>query len=191
MKKIYIILFILAMTFSISNGQFTKLGGGVGFTTGFPFQLQTGDAYKSEHFDASVKGIYELNQPIYISGSFTYFMPHITKDIEGKTTVSSLMFDMNGQYIFNSLDRFEFYGLAGIDILLAWKKDTFTGFPASTESDNALGLNIGAGTCMKITEQLDLYIEAKYILSKYHQVMLNAGVLINLGWLKKNENKGN
>jgi hypothetical protein len=79
-------------------------------------------------------------------------------------------------------------------VLLARKKDVFKmtsgGSSTTKENDNAIGLNLGLGTYMKITEQLDLFVEAKYILSKYDQFMLNAGVLINLDWLKKNENPG-
>jgi opacity protein-like surface antigen len=100
-----------------------------------------------------------------------------------------MMVDINGHYVFNSLDRFEFYGLAGLDILLAWKKAKNPSF-TEKESDNALGLNIGAGTYMKISEQLDIYAEVKYLLGKYDQFMLNAGILINLDWLSKHEDTG-
>ena len=49
----------------------------------------------------------------------------------------------------------------------------------STWSDKCklFGLNIGAGTYMKMTEQLDIYGEVKYIISKYDQFMVNVGVL--------------
>jgi len=40
---------------------------------------------------------------------------------------------------------------------------------------------------MKLTEQIDLCGEAKYILSRYGQFMVNAGILINLDWLIKHE----
>lgn len=100
-----------------------------------------------------------------------------------------MMFDINGHYVFNSLDRFEFYGLAGLDILLAWEKAKYPSF-IEKESDNALGLNLGAGSYMKITKQFDIYAEAKYILGKYDQFMLNTGILINLDWLSKHENTG-
>jgi hypothetical protein len=43
---------------------------------------------------------------------------------------------------------------------------------------------------MKLSEQLDLFLEAKYVLSKYGQFMVNAGVLLNLQWLAKNEKPG-
>lgn len=192
MRKIYLLIFIVLNTFSVSYCQFTKAGGGLGYSTGFPFHEMPWDANKSGHFDISLKGIYQLSLPLQISPSFTYLLPHITKESslgeEITTTVSTMMFDINGQYILNTLDRFEFYGLAGLDILLADKKEVYSS-PESTnrETDNALGLNLGVGTFMKITEQISLYGEAKYIVSKYHQFLLNAGVLINLDWLKKNE----
>jgi hypothetical protein len=99
------------------------------------------------------------------------------------------MFDINGHYVFNSLDKFEFYGLIGLDVLLAWKREKY-GTEVFPENDNALGLNLGVGSYMKITEQFDIYAEVKYILSKYDQFMLNAGVLINIDWLTKHEDTG-
>jgi opacity protein-like surface antigen len=200
MKKIYVLIILTVLTFSFANGQFTKVGGGLGFTSGFPFHQMTWDYNKSAKFDGFIKGIYELSLPFHISPSFTSFFPHVWKsgsvNNSSKITVNAMMFDVNGQYVFNSLRRFEFYALAGIDILLARKKDTYTvtGTAPFTETikerDNAIGLNLGAGTYMKMTEQLDLFLEAKYIVSKYDQFMLNAGILINLDWLKKNENPG-
>jgi opacity protein-like surface antigen len=97
-----------------------------------------------------------------------------------------MMFDLNGHYVFNSLDRFEFYGLAGLNMTFA--KIKWLGTNPSSGSDNALGLNVGAGTYMKITEQFDIYGEAKYIFSKYDQFMLNVGLLLNIDWMKKHEN---
>jgi opacity protein-like surface antigen len=136
-------------------------------------------------------GIYELNLPFHLAPSFTYFLPRTNKPSqiyygEG-TRVSEMMFDLNAHYVFNSLDRFELYGLAGIDITFARIKWIGT---SSSGSDNALGLNIGAGTYMKMTEQFDLYGEVKYIISKYDQLMVNVGILVNIDWLKKNENPG-
>ena len=132
----------------------------------------------------SFKGIYEISVPIHISPSFTVTYPHITKDQGDKTSVSSLMFDLNGHWVFNSLDRFEFYGLSGIDILFAKNKATYEFSPTNIERDNALGLNIGAGTYMKITETFDIYGEVKYVVSKYDQFMLNVGILLKIDWMK-------
>lgn len=200
MKKLYILLFIAVTSFSLTNAQFTKVGGGLGFTTGYPFHQMDWDYNKSGNLNIFVKGIYEISLPLHISPSFTFFLPHVWKSAsinsESKITVSTMMFDVNAHYVFNSLDQFEFYGLAGIDILIANKKDvmTITGSVPFTETlkehDNAIGLNLGLGTYMKLTDQLDLSVEAKYLVSKYHQFMLSAGVLLNIDWLKKNENPG-
>ena len=195
MKKLALISLILLLFFNFTNAQLTKIGGGFGYTTGYKFHDMDWDYNKSGNFNFFAKSIIELNLPVHFAPSITYFIPHVWKEStqfdQSKITVSTLMVDLNGHYVFNSLDRFEFYGLAGLDILLAWKKDVFTPQSGSEqitkEKDNAIGLNLGLGTYMKITESLDLNIEAKYLLSKYGQFMLNAGVLINLQYLNKQE----
>jgi outer membrane immunogenic protein len=192
MKKIKIFIFLAVITFSFANGQFTKLGGGLAYGTGFHFHNETTGfeavLHRSPFAGIFVTGIYELTLPIHIAPSFTYFIPRTNKSpYTGgtDTRVSEMMFDLNGHYVFNSLDRFEFYGLAGINITFAKLKWLDT---SASGTDNALGLNLGVGTYMKMTEQLDLTFEAKYIVSKYDQLMLNVGVLLNLQWLTKNEN---
>jgi hypothetical protein len=189
MKRFIIVLSIILLAVPAAKSQFTKIGGGTGFTTGYNFHEMEWDYNKSGHFFASLKGIYEITVPIHISPSITFFIPHVYKEFEYKYTVNTLMFDINGHYVFNSLDRFEFYGLAGLDILLAWKREKYAS-EVFKESDNALGLNLGVGSYMKMTDQFDLYFEAKYILSKYDQFMLNVGALINIDWLKKHEDTG-
>jgi hypothetical protein len=201
MKKTLLPGLIIFLFAAVAQAQFTKLGGGVGFTTGYDFHEQNFDYNKSGNFNFFAKGIYELTLPIHISPSLTYFFPHVWKQSdptsESKITVTTLMTDVNGHYVFNSLDRFEFYGLAGLDILLAWKKDKYTVTGASPfeetirESDNAIGLNLGLGTYIKLTETLDISIEAKYLVSRYDQFMLNAGILLNLQALAKKEKEGN
>jgi len=189
MKKSVIIFALITATFSVSYAQFTKAGGGLVLSNGFPFHNHIWNQNRSGVIGLSFKGIYEITIPVHISPSFTIFYPHITRESMIKTSVSTVMFDINGHYVFNSLNRFEFYGLGGVDILYAAKKDDYE-FSTNKESDNALGLNLGIGTYMKFTEQLDIYGEAKYVISKYDQFMLNAGILLNIGWLKKNEDPG-
>lgn len=197
MKKIFTLLLVVFITLQAVNGQFTKAGGGFGFTTGFPFHQQTWESNQSSNFDLFAKGIYEISVPLHVSPSFTWFIPNITKSSqtsgEEKYVVSGLMFDLNGHYVFNSLDRFEFFGLAGLDILLAKRKfvSNFDNIEfKEVEKDNAIGLNLGVGSYIKVTNQFDLFVEAKYLVSKYDQFMLNAGILLNLQWMSRNENPG-
>ena len=188
MKK-FLATFVLSLAVTLlANGQFTKLGGGPGFTSGYNFHNMDWEYNKSGHFLGYLKGIYEVSLPFHISPSLSFFIPHVYTDQDSKYTVNTMMLDINGHYVFNSFDRFEFYGLAGLDIMLAWKKEKYND-EVFKEKDNALGLNLGAGTYMKISESLDLSIEAKYLFNnKYNQFMLNTGILFNIDWMKKNEN---
>src|SRR4030043_2448821 len=125
MKKILFALRVIIITLPAVSGQFTKIGGGTGFASGYYFHETENDYNKSGHFSASLKGIYEITVPIHVSPSVTFFIPHVYKEFDMKTTVNTLMFDINGHYVFNSLDKFEFYGLAGINVLLAWKREKY------------------------------------------------------------------
>ncbi|MDQ1332602.1 MAG: hypothetical protein QG576_637 [Bacteroidota bacterium] len=190
MKKLLLSLLIIVCTVSTSDAQFTKVGGGAVFTSGYHYNNETtgtfADVHRSPLLGMFVTGIYELNLPFHLSPSFTFFFPRHNSNGFEETRTSTMMFDVNGHYVFNSLDKFEFYGLAGIDIAFAHIK--WLDVVGSTGSDNAIGLNLGVGTYMKLTDQFDLYGEAKYILSKYDQFVFNVGVLINIDWLIKHEN---
>jgi len=192
MKKLVLSLFIAVLTLPAVNAQFTKIGGGLGYGTGFWFHEMKYDYNRSGHFPLFVGGIYEIKVPLHISGRISYFFPNMTKEFSYNWSVSSMMLDIDGHYVFNSLDRFEFYGLAGMNFLYTWKKEKMISVTEEvfTETDNAFGLNLGAGACFKLTNQFDIFAEAKYILSMNHysQFMANAGILINIDWLKKHEN---
>ncbi len=185
MKKIFLVPAILAFAITSANSQFTGTGAGLAFTSGFKFHNADYDYNKSGKIAASLKGVYGITPQLSISPSFTIFYPNITEETGRKTTVSSLMVDINCQYVFLSSGSFDLYGIAGPDILFTWKKENYTGSDSFRESDNALGLNIGAGAGMNLTDNIDLFGEIKYIISKYDQVMVNAGILINPEWFKK------
>lgn len=192
MKKLIIFILLLSVLTTAADAQFTKIGGGFAYGTGYNFNNDPFDAYRSGHFAGFLEGIYEITVPIHVAANVTGFYPNVTKDEFYKQTVSSVMFDINGHYVFNSLDRVEVYGLAGLDFLLTWYKSKAVGpepFEPFKETDNAFGLNLGAGTYIKISNQFDFFAEAKYIVSKYDQFMINAGVFINIDWLKKHENE--
>jgi opacity protein-like surface antigen len=191
MKKQIVILLLIILIIRSANGQFTKIGGGLTYGTGFHFNNERGlvaDLNRSPVTGILVKGIYELKLPIYISPSFTYFIPRTNltstpADNGEKTRVSSIMFDFNGHYVFNPSDRIEFYGLAGLNITFAKIKRIGISYSGT---DNAPGLNIGAGTFIKLTDTMVIFGEIKFIVSKYDQVLVNAGTLVNIHWPKKN-----
>ncbi len=198
MKRFLLSLLIITFVLASINAQFTKIGGGITTGTGIAWNnIDSIKNYRIGNPAITIKGIYEISIMLHIEPSFTWFMPRVSKTTFGtgesqKQVVSGIMFDVNGHYVFNSLDRFEFYGVGGMNITLLgmkWISEVTGSTFKSKESDNAFGLNLGAGTYIKLTEQFDLYGEAKYVLNKYKdQIMFNAGVLINLDWLIKHEN---
>jgi len=195
MKKLYVLLSILVIPFSFACGQLTKIGGGLNWGTGFHYINQTSGAdlnlYRSPFAGIYLKAILETKSPVQISPSFAFFIPknNSVPDIgttSKSTKINEIMFDLNGHYVFFSPDYLKFYGLAGFDITLATIKGSDPTF--SSGVDNALGINLGAGFSLKITDQIDFNSEAKFIAGKYHQILINAGVLVDFGLLKKDLN---
>jgi opacity protein-like surface antigen len=189
MKKLIFTLLFSAFVIPVLNGQFTRIGGGAAYGSGYWFQKTKVEEYRSGHFAGFIEGVYKITVPIHVAGSFTFFYPHIEKYTSSKSSVYSMMFDINGHYMFNSLDKFEFYGIAGLDFLLTWHKQEIivTGAESFTDNDNAFGLNLGAGTVFNMSEKASLFVEAKYTVSKYSQFMVNAGVFVNIEWLGKRD----
>ncbi|MBM3419694.1 MAG: porin family protein [Bacteroidetes bacterium] len=194
MKKLLIIISVSFLAITVAEAQFTKAGGGLSYSTGVYFHNESVDvSHKTANPAIAFKGIYELSLPVHLSPSLNIFLPRVTEVFESKQTISAILLDVNAHYVFNSLDRFEFYALAGLNVTYLrskWKYEFTPGDPQTDASSETIpGLNIGVGTYMKATEQLDVFGEFKYILSSRDQFILTAGVLLNLDWLKKNENK--
>jgi opacity protein-like surface antigen len=199
MKKIALILLALILVIPAAKSQFTKLGVGLGYNTGFHFNNEQFADYKTGNPLIFLKGIYELSLPIHISPSISIFIPNVTKvgdaTYTSKLSIRAYAIDINGHYVFNSLDRFEFYGLAGLNFLLLGMKSSYESIDLPEpqvfkQHDNAFGLNLGAGSYMKITDTFDCFVELKYILSSQGQFVATGGVLLNIDWMIKHENTG-
>jgi opacity protein-like surface antigen len=195
MKKLYVLLSILVITFSLASGQLTKIGGGLNWGTGFHYINQTSgtdqDLYRSPFAGIYLKAVFDTKSPVQISPSFAFFIPrnNSVPDIGSTsrtTKLNEIMFDLNGHYVFFSPDYLKVYGLTGFDITLATIKGSDPSF--SSGVDNALGINLGAGLSLKITDHIDFNSEAKFIAGKYHQILIYAGVLVDFGFLKKDMN---
>lgn len=192
MKRIFFLLFLTSAFTMTSKAQFTRAGGGLVMTTGFQFNHQEEDLYHYGPAGLFLKGVYEISEVLHISPSLTYTLPNITRESEiqeqeEKTSVSGIMFDLNGHYIINSFVPLEFYGLAGLNINYAMMKQVSTSDQTTdkfSQSDNAIGFNIGAGTYVRLGDNLDMCLEMKYIISKYTQIVLDAGILFYINFQK-------
>lgn len=181
----FLSLSVLFFSLSVSlpiNAQFTKVGGGLVFGTGYEYHhVHTGNP------GINLTGIYEINQPFHLSPGFTYFLSKKDELDYGDRRTSLMMFDLDAHYVFNYLDRFEFYGLGGLNI--SFVKSKYLGDETYPENfaNNGLGLNIGVGTYMKFSEQFDFFGELKYIVGKYDQLVVTIGVLLDVQWLAEHE----
>lgn len=199
MKRALLSFMVIIAAITTGHSQFTKTGVAITTGTGVYYNKESSQlSYKTGNPAITLTGVYEVTMPVQITPSFSYFFPRITTiAIAGagssKRVVSCMMFDITGHYVFNSLDRFEFYGLTGLNITFLvnkWITKVNAADIKTVERDNSFGLNIGAGTMIKLTNQFDLYGEAKYILGRYGQFVFNVGALINIDWLIKEEKSG-
>jgi opacity protein-like surface antigen len=133
------------------------------------------------------KAVFDTKGKMSYSPSFAFFIPRDNKipDIGNSfksTRTGEYLINVDGNYRFFSLGWIDLYVLAGVNITVAtikWNDGTF-----SPSVDNALGLNAGAGLNFKLTEKISFNSEAKIIAGKYRQLVLNAGVLIDINTKK-------
>lgn len=197
MKKFLLSSALLFLLISGTFGQFTKIGGGLFYDHRYYFNNEPSESHKLGNPAIFVTGIYEINLPFHIAPRISMFFPNITTtdliDYTSKTVITGYSLDVDGHYVFNSLDRFELYGIAGLNILMTRNKTTyeFVGAPETFKTTNTdLGLNLGIGSYMKLKEQFDLYGELKCIVAGQVQFVGTVGILLNIDWLAKNEDPG-
>lgn len=197
MNKIFTLIAALLLSGSLF-GQITKVGGGLFYNAGYYYNNEAFDDHKLGNPAIFLTGIYELNLPFHIAPRISFHMPNIQTidDADGmtiRTAVNAFSLDLDAHYVFNYLDRFEIYGLAGLNMLFARRSNEFDSpnfNETSRDSNTSAGLNLGVGSYMKVAEQLDLYGEVKCIVASQIQFAATLGLLLNVQWLARNEDPG-
>lgn len=195
MKRFYFILLVCLPLISV-HAQSFKAGGGIHVCTGYKFNneevLKTPDGKainKSGNFGLTAGGIYKINENLSIAAFYFLSFPHKTKytdedNYKIKTSVNTSMFDADAHYIFMPAEKIDIYGIAGLNILFSSLKNknevSDKGEEIYRERDNALGVNLGIGADIYLTDKYSLFCDAKYIIGKYDQLKIDAGILINL-----------
>lgn len=181
MKKLSLIFilfyFILIVkTSGQSFAQSTGLGGGISFGTGCEYHhVHTGNT------GIRIIGIRNLNESFHISAALTFFLPEKEDFYDGTRSSTLWMVDLEGQYFLYSRDKFLFYALGGLSttgLISNYKgesPDLYLDY-----SDQAIGLNLGAGANLSFSETVILFGEMKYVVGKYNQLIASVGVLMNL-----------
>lgn len=181
MKKLSLIFIFFSFILIIKTSgqsftQTTGLGGGISFGTGYEYHhVHTGNP------GIRIIGIRNFNESFQISASFTCFLPN-KEDFDDGTRSSTLwMVSAEGQYFLYSRDEFLFYALGGLSttgIISNYKGESPDLYP--DYSDQAIGLNIGAGANLLYNETVIFFGEMKYVVGRYNQLIASVGIIMNI-----------
>jgi len=161
------ILLVFLFSLTTSSAQI-KLGAGLAFGTDIA------------NIGITAKGHYDFTEEWDGAASFTFFLAG--EDTPG-VDLNVWEFNADAHYIVSSNDKFTFYPLAGLSIA-GVTIDFNTGIPGfdnGSRTNTEVGINLGAGIELGLTESISGVAEIKYVAGGFDQLVLNAGVLFALG----------
>jgi hypothetical protein len=127
----------------------------------------------------TLKASFNITDNIAISPGGTYFFGN---SLYGYNQ-NILAVDVNAHYFFNLIEnKLKIYPLLGANYSNYKTGASYYGYYYNTYevSDSAFGVNIGAGGRWAFSEKLSVYLEPKYVVSDYEQIVINAGVLLKI-----------
>jgi len=165
-KTIKISLLTLLFLFTIQSAysvDFTRVGGGLSFSTGIE------DAnHKTGNPALTARGVLELGEKFWLVPGITFYLPGKR---QGSTTMFST-FDADVTFTLASEKTILFYALAGGN--LSYVSTKFDIRPK--ESQLFPALNIGTGIEMIIEKDWTAYAQIKGVIGSYKYVAINIGV---------------
>lgn len=127
-----------------------------------------------ERMGLNLRGGFLINEKLNVGADLNFFFP----ETDGAAKASFYEINLNGYYWLEASDNILFYPLAGLNIsFFSFSFDSPVG--NISESDSEIGFNVGGGLGFKINN-LTPFVEGKYIISEWDQVVLTFGVLILL-----------
>jgi len=165
-KKNIALLITLSLLFAFQAEAQISVGGGLGYNE------------KIAGPGITLKGAFDLTENIAVSPSASYFFGSSLFGFNRNL----IAIDVNAHYYFDIIEEeLKVYPVAGLNFS-RYKTGLSDILGANTGNitANAFGVNIGAGATYKFTDRLKVYLEPKFIISNYSQIVINAGVLFNL-----------
>lgn len=175
MKKIFLSTFLLFASILLAHAQ----EGLWRINAGLAFGSDAG--YDGGNLGINAGAEYFILDEVSASPSFTYYFKS-TEDIGSvEYSVQLITFNIDGRYYFYNED-FQAYGIAGI--VIASANYDVEGVPSAAiyDDDSEAGLNIGAGIIYPISDKIGLNGQIKYQTPYSGQLVLNAGVAININY---------
>ena len=123
----------------------------------------------------------DITDKIDGSVNLTYFFGNTVEAFGVKSTTSTILVEVNGQYNLDVSDNFIVYPLAGLGLIITSAKTTGAGagFDGSSSASDIV-LNLGGGINYPLSS-FDLFAEAKILIGGASNFYLQAGALFPLG----------
>jgi hypothetical protein len=168
--KILKILFpSVVLLFSLSaasRAQFTRIGGGLSFSTG----IENID-HKTGNPGICARGVLELNEKFWLVPAVTFYMPGKRQsNTYGLQTTFFGTIDANLTYAMAHEGTILFYALAGANLSLLNSTFKSGDFPSSSKAMPAL--NIGTGIEMIVERNLNAFAQVKGVVGSYSQYLV-------------------
>ena len=148
MKKLFTVVAValLFLTSSSIYAQGIKIGGGL--------------SYGSEIGSIGIRadGVYTINSDFSAAATITYYLE--------KDYLTWFVVDANAHYNYIKESDMTVYALAGLNMTfwsLSFGDESFGGFGFDASGTDT-GINIGTGARKKLSDKIELYGEAKYVL---------------------------
>ncbi|MDO6596060.1 porin family protein [Oceanihabitans sp. 2_MG-2023] len=160
---------VLIFLFATQMQAQIAIGGGLGYNE------------KISGPGVTLKGVFNITDNIAITPSASYFFGNQVYGYKRSLFAG----DVNAHYYFNIIEsKLKVYPVVGVNFS-SYKTgnsyyDAFFDYETEQVTDSAIGGNIGAGATYQFTDKLKVYLEPKFVASNYSQVVINAGVLLNL-----------
>jgi len=180
MKKILAFLFVLTIG-SLTSSQLKAQGFGVGLAIGTGLEDWEGGSgigiglLGSYSAPINTKIRYAVDLAFYLPSSGDFDIDFLGTKVKVSSTIMQFEVNGNAHYIFNTTETMEIYGIGGLQF--AYKSVTVdvSGADSVSESDNAIGINLGAGANFNVAGK-KLFAELKYTVGGFGQLQIATGI---------------
>jgi hypothetical protein len=172
-----ILFFAIVLFSSTLKAQLTGFSGGLAFSSGVDYN--TGTTGNPGLFG---KAYLKVTKRFHVVPGFVVYNKFKRTNFQEVLKTYMFQGDLDaviGIYKDRSLRFVGFTGLNGTAMLSKW--DILIDLPSNENyknlSDIKPGINLGGAAQLYINDSMDAYISAKYIISSFDQLVINAGVI--------------
>ena len=160
LKKLAIAIIALTMCLAAHAQKKGDMTAGVHLALG----IGSNSGVSYTNIGIGAKFLYNVNDPIRLEGSFTYFLE--------RDFISMWDFSLNGNYLIPIVEHVAIYPLIGMG-LFGTKKD----YGLGSITDSNICVNLGAGIDFKLTDQFIFNAELKNkFVNNWNRLILSAGI---------------